>query len=59
MCRVGFLLGRLAGKCIICIMLVLVVGSFFIGGALVDRIGSGGRMLVLIERLLIGVVFLL
>lgn len=59
MCRVGFPPGKLVGKCIICIMLVLVGGNFFIGGVLVGRIGSEGRMLVPIERLLIGVVFLL
>lgn len=59
MCRVGFLLGKLAGKCIICIMLVLAGGNFFIRGVLVGRIESEGKMLVLIERLLIGVAFLL
>lgn len=59
MCRVGFLLGKLAGKYIICIMLVLVGGSFFIRGVLVGRIESEGKMPVLIERLLIGVAFLL
>lgn len=59
MCGAGFPPGRLVGKCIIYIMLVLVGGNFFIGGVLVDRIGSEGRMLALIERLLIGVAFLL
>lgn len=59
MCRVGFPLGKLARRCIICIVLVLAGGSFFTGGVLVGHIGSGGRMLVLIGRLLIEIVFLL
>lgn len=59
MCRVGFPPGKLVGRCIIRIVLVLVGGNFFIGGVLVGRIGSEGRMLGLIERLLIGVAFLL
>lgn len=59
MCRVGFLPGRLVGKCITHIVLMLVGENFFIEGVLVDRIGSEGRMLVLIEKLLIGVAFLL
>lgn len=59
MCRVGFLPGRLVGKCIIHIVLMLVGENFFIEGVLADRIGSEGRMLVLIEKLLIGVASLL
>lgn len=54
-----FLLGKLAGKCIICRMLVLVGGNFFIGGALVGHIENGGRMLGFIGKLWIEVVFLL
>lgn len=59
MCRVEFLLGKLVGKCIICRMLVLVGGNFFIGGALVGHIENGGRMLGFIGKLWIEVVFLL
>lgn len=59
MCRVEFLLGRLGEKYIMCIMLVLGGESFFIGGALVGRIGSGDRRLEFIGILLIVVEFLL
>lgn len=59
MCRVGFPLEKLGEKYIICIMLVLGGGNFFIGGALVGRIESEDRMLGFIGKLLIIVVFLL
>lgn len=59
MCRVGFLLGKLAGKYIICRVLVLVGGNFFIGGALVGRIENEGMMLGFIGKLWIEVAFLL
>lgn len=59
MCRVEFLLGKLAGKCIICRVLVLGGGSFFIGGALIGRIENEGMMLGFIGKLWIEVAFLL
>lgn len=59
MCRVGFLLGRLEEKYIMCRVLVLGGESFFIGGALVGRIGNVDRRLGFIGILLIVVEFLL
>ncbi|MDL1310935.1 hypothetical protein PSU14_21145, partial [Yersinia pestis] len=40
-------------KCVICIRLVLVVGSFFIVGVLVGHSGIVGMMLGFIKRLLL------
>lgn len=59
MCRVEYPLGKLEWRCVICIGLVLVGGSFFIRDVLVDHIGIGGRMLGFIGMLLIEIVFLL
>lgn len=59
MYKVESLLEKLVWKCIICRTLVLVGENFFIKGVLVGRIGSEGRMLEFIGKLLKEVGFLL